>query len=236
MISDISMIESLMGEISDALDSEVDVYMIGGGAMMYLDSKPGTKDIDLIVRSEDDFHAMISAMKSIGFISIRPGEEYKRMNLSGMYERSDGFRVDIFDTRVCSKLSLSDHMAARAKQVGPDRNARLHVCSPMDILIFKSITEREGDETDCLALMSEHIIDWDEVLSEIRYQISEGEDVWITWIADRMYYFSEKFGSDIPILDDLLGMADRFLDQWEREMEAKAGELGGKDLSKLPPE
>ena len=49
MISDSGRMAGLMDELAGCMDSEVDLYMIGGGAMMFLGSKAATKDIDLMV-------------------------------------------------------------------------------------------------------------------------------------------------------------------------------------------
>ena len=46
-----------MDELAGCMDSEVDLYMIRGGAMMFLGSKAATKDIDLVV--SDPMHTML---------------------------------------------------------------------------------------------------------------------------------------------------------------------------------
>lgn len=55
MISNIREIESLIDEIAAKEDKPMNVYLIGGGAMMYMGCKYSTKDIDLVVHSSDDF-------------------------------------------------------------------------------------------------------------------------------------------------------------------------------------
>lgn len=62
----------------------------------------------------------------------------------------------------------------------------LRSCAMEDILIFKSITERDGDLEDSKAIITGTRVDWKAFMGEIGMQISEGEDVWITWIADRL--------------------------------------------------
>lgn len=86
---------------------------------MFMGSKAATKDVDLVVRGESAYTAVRTALMDMGFKSIRPGAEYARMNLSDMLEREDGFRIDLFDTRVCGRLGLSEEMASVRRSVIP---------------------------------------------------------------------------------------------------------------------
>ena len=90
MITDSIRMTGLMDELAEVLDGDIDLYMIGGGAMMFLGSKASTKDIDLVVSGADAYNAVHRALEELGFESIRPGAGYSRMNLSDMFERSDG--------------------------------------------------------------------------------------------------------------------------------------------------
>lgn len=81
--------------------------------MMYMGSKAYTKDLDLVVRGGEAYKEIHEAMIRMGFESIRPGSGYERMNLSDMLVHDDGVRVDLFDTRVCSRPELSESMIGR---------------------------------------------------------------------------------------------------------------------------
>ena len=222
MITDSIRMTGLMDELAEVLDGDIDLYMIGGGAMMFLGSKASTKDIDLVVSGADAYNAVHRALEELGFESIRPGAGYSRMNLSDMFERSDGYRIDLFDTKVCSKLRLSDSMRSRSTLRYRNGHLRLFSCSGSDILIFKSITERDGDIDDCSRLIELNHVDWDVVLGETVEQVATGEDVWITWIADRLNVLSETMGVTIPILGDINRMADEYLAKWEKDLLEKA--------------
>lgn len=50
MITNTDSIASLMDELSSKVGSDQDLYLIGGGAMMFMGSKAATKDVDLVVR------------------------------------------------------------------------------------------------------------------------------------------------------------------------------------------
>ena len=108
MITNTDSIASLMDELSSKVGSDQDLYLIGGGAMMFMGSKAATKDVDLVVRGEPAYTAVRTALMDMGFKSIRPGAEYSRMNLSDMLEREDRFRIDLFDTE-----SVADWVSPR---------------------------------------------------------------------------------------------------------------------------
>ncbi len=92
MINSSLKIDEFIDELSTRLDNLTDIYVIGGGAMMYSNTKAQTKDIDLVVRGEDAYRSVRKALLDMKFASIRPGAEYARMNLSDMFEREDGMR------------------------------------------------------------------------------------------------------------------------------------------------
>ena len=216
--------EGLMTRLSESLESPVDLYMIGGGSMMYLGRKLFTKDMDMVVTSRREYDAIFGALTRMGFRSVRPGDGYGRMNLSSILEDDDGHRVDLCESRVCGKLRFSEAMAGRSVERFSKGGLRLCTCAPEDILIFKSITEREGDAADCESILRATRIDWDAVLREVTDQVEDGEDVRITWIADGFYALAERTGYEIPILKELLRMADSFLERWERELLEASGD------------
>lgn len=236
MIDAIRNVYGLMDELSEGVPSPTDVYMIGGGALIFHGAKAVTKDVDLVVRTREAFDRVTGALALIGFTQTRPDAGCVREHPSGIYERDDGMRVDLFETAVCGRLSLSDGMASRAEPVYSAGNVRLLVCSPTDILVFKSVTGREGDEHDSAGIITGGMVDWDAALEEIRAQTADGEEVWITWIADSLFALGERYGIGIPIMRELLRMADAYLERWEGEMEAKAGEPEGKRIPAPPPE
>ena len=91
---------------------------------------------------------------------------------------------------------------------------------------LQSITERDGDLEDSKAIITGTMVDWKAFMGEIGMQVSEGEDVWITWIADRLWLLKEQVGLSVPVLDSVIRMADDFLERWESELLERNGLRG----------
>lgn len=66
-------------------------------------------------------------------------------------------------------------------------------------------------------------VDWKVVMEEILVQIESGEEVWITWIAERLNLLSESMGVSIPILRRINRLADEYLERWEEELLDRTG-------------
>ena len=219
MISDFKQIESLFKEIDQYLKIKVHIYLIGGVVLLYQELKPATKDIDLVIVEKHEFIAFEQALKTARFKSKIPTDVYKKMNLSQILVRDD-FRIDAFHQTVCKKFSLSEGMRKRAKKLLTLPHLDLYLCSNEDIFVFKSFTEREGDLQDCISL-AQRGLDWNSIIDEIQAQIHRcGEDVWITWIGERLDILMEK-GLNIPIIDQIDKLRDTYFEELERTFAEK---------------
>ena len=92
---------------------EIALYLIGGGGMAFYRLKVATKDIDIILTNQEDLNSLQAALGSSGYkepnpvVIMRP---YNEMQTSAILENKDGFRWDLFLTKVCGKLTLSAGM------------------------------------------------------------------------------------------------------------------------------
>jgi hypothetical protein len=219
MISDFKQIEILFEEINHNLKSKVHVYLIGGVVLLYQELKPATKDIDLIILKKQEFVTFEQALKAARFETKIPTGAYKKMNLSQIYIRND-FRIDAFHETVCRKFSLSKGMKKRAIKLFALSYLNLNLCSNEDIFVFKTFTEREGDLKDCIAL-AEKGLDWNVIINELQSQIRHsGEDVWITWIGERLDLLMEK-GLNIPVINQIDKLRDTYFEELERTFAEK---------------
>ena len=109
MISKSKQIEDLFEEIDEELIAKVNVYIIGGAALLLEGLKPSTKDIDLIINIKEEFTSFKNTLISLNFKSETPTIEYEKLELSEILVRED-FRIDVFLKKVCKKFVLSDGM------------------------------------------------------------------------------------------------------------------------------
>ena len=213
MISEFKQIEDLFKEIDENLTNKVNVYVIGGAALLFEGLKPATKDIDLILKNENEFKVFNKTLIAINFKEEKPSTLYKKMELNKIMVRED-YRIDAFLKEVCKKFVLSNGMITRSDVILNLKNISVNKCSNEDIFLFKSMTERPGDLEDCIELIKKGL-DWNEIKDELINQIkTNGEDVWITWVGERLDDLMEK-GLTIPIIKDIDKMRDDFFNKIE---------------------
>lgn len=204
------MINTIMN-IADSDRNKIEVYLIGGGALMARSLKVQTKDIDLIVRTKFEYDVFESCLIDSGYVADKPGNGYEHFSISQVFIKGD-VQIDLFLEKVCGKFMLSDKMAKRSEVIGVTNNIVLKVCALEDILLFKSMTDREGDLEDSQNILMQKILNWDTILDEIDIQIENGEEVWITWITERMELLSDR-GLRIPILNRLVDLSNMYLEK-----------------------
>lgn len=214
MISEFNQIEELFNEINKVMNRKVTAFIIGGAVMLYQGLKPATKDIDIVVKTKEEFTELQKALIKLQFTSKIPGAEYKHMNLNQVFQRED-FRIDIFQKEVCGKFSLSLEMMQRAKTVIDLNHIKVVLSSNEDVFLFKTMTEREGDLEDCVSL-AQTGIEWDIIFSELKSQIKESkQNIWITWVGERLDLLEER-GLTIPIMTEINKLRDPFFGEWEK--------------------
>jgi len=215
MIDSIEQIEKIFREIDKEINKKINVYTIGGAALLDQGLKVATKDIDLIIGTEEEFNDIQKALENIGFKQRIPGEGYSHFNLSQIFIR-DEYRIDIFKKQVCSKFSLSKNMIERARRKINLNYIDLFFCSNEDVFLFKTMTEREGDLADCESIVRA-AVDWDVILNELKSQIKKsGQDVWITWVGERFDLLEER-GMTIPIMDEINKLRIKFFNDLEKQ-------------------
>jgi len=214
MISEFKEIEDLFKEIDEKLTKNVNVYIIGGAALLFEGLKPATKDIDLILENKSEFITFNEALISLNFKEETPTDDYKKMELNKIMVRDD-YRVDAFLKEVCKKFVLSKDMIKRSKEILKLKNVFVYKCSNEDIFLFKSMTVRPGDLEDCIELAKKEL-DWGEIKNELINQIkNNGHDIWITWVGERFDELIKK-GLTIPIIRDIDKLRDDFLIKFEK--------------------
>jgi len=210
MITSFKEIENFFTEIDISIDDEIKFYIIGGAALLNRGMKAATKDIDVIVKTRNEFLKIQNTLTKIGFKTTKPNKEYSRMNLSQIFQRED-FRIDLFEKEVCGRFALSENMVLRAEKILALKKITVLLCSNEDIFLFKTMTERDGDLDDCISIASTQNPDWEVILKELK------QDVWITWVGERLDLLVER-GLDIPIMSEIDILREKFFDDLEKKL------------------
>ena len=81
---------------------------------------------------------------------------------------------------------------------------------------IKTMTEREGDITDCISIAATQNPDWNIILEELLSQIKQSkQDIWITWVGERLDLLAER-GVDIPIMKQVDKLREKYFKRYEK--------------------
>ena len=214
MIENFKDYEKLFQEISELAKIELDIYVIGGAVLLYRDLKPATKDIDVVVNSKKEYVELCRILKEIEFKPIAKREGYENMNISCVLKRGDLQIVSFFE-KVCSKFSFSKEMAEKSEKILSLGKVNVYLSSNEDVFAFKTMTDRDGDIDDCIAL-AKRGLNWGIIIKEIKSQVNaSGKDVWITWINERLELLEEK-GVVIPIIKETQELTKAYYEELEK--------------------
>ncbi len=162
--------EELFTLVADYLEKDISCFAIGGTAMMFAGYKTTTKDIDLVFETEEDMSAFIRAIEQLGYVekSLQGIYDTKRLNSEGkplMFTRGDE-RFDLFVKTVFGyELDFHlDSVVVREDFIGKSELI-INVLSKEELILLKSITNREKDFEDIETILSlEKSIDWNYIV------------------------------------------------------------------------
>ena len=102
--------------------------------MAFYGLKVATKDIDIILTSQDDLNNLQTTLKDIGYTEPNPiliTRAYNKMQTNTLLENQDGFRWDLFLTKVCNSLTLSGQMQKRATPLYQGTHLKVFIAQKM---------------------------------------------------------------------------------------------------------
>ena len=203
---------AVLRDVGKTCSRKITVYMEGGGAMAIRGEKVATKDVDLIVGSENESSELKDAFIKIGLeVNDRHPSECRELVDAEILTTSEGMRIDLFVKRVCNKLFLSEGMKERSEPYAEMGGIALRICSREDIFLLKSVTERNRDLEDMMALYRKGI-DKEIVLSEVRRQDKLDSQIsgriWETFLLVKLEEMEDRFGISIPWRRELKRIAD----------------------------
>jgi hypothetical protein len=193
-------IQQTLEKISQLLSGPVEVFLIGGLAMMQHQAKAATKDIDLVFKDKPTAALFVKAAREAGYKDVEMPLEYQNIGSRYLLENSDAIRLDIFVITICNALSVTTAMLERAKPWDFLGGLTLLTASREDIFLFKAITNRDDDLIDMASLQSKGL-DWDTIEKEIHNQ--KDSWVWLNRVYARLLEYQEEKGISSPLIKRL---------------------------------
>jgi hypothetical protein len=187
------------------------LYLIGGGAMAFYGLKVSTKDIDIILTNQEDLNSLQLALGAIGYKEPNPiviTRAYSEMQTSAILENQDGFRWDLFLTKVCGKLTLSAEMQNRATSLYQGSKLEIFIASKEDLFLFKGITTRDVDLDDT-RILAQSGLNWETITQECKSQSKESGVCWEDALYQNLQDLKTKYGIEAPIEKTLRKTAER---------------------------
>lgn len=195
-IFNIDLIKKYLGNLDEKLKGKISLYMIGGGAMCLKNLKDATFDIDLIVMSKKDFYILHKAMLKLGY-DIADQELFKEAvykNAIVVFQKGAS-RIDIFIKNIVSMMDFSERMVRRAELYEEKKSLKVYLASNTDILLLKSLSDREKDFPDIERLIREGV-DWQSIVKECDLQNKEGVK-WIFFVYEQLCRVENSRGIEI---------------------------------------
>lgn len=177
------------------------LYLIGGGAMAFYGIKVATKDIDIILTNQEDPNNLQTALTTTGYKEPNPitiTRAYHEMQTSVILENQDGFRWDLFLTKVCGKLTLSTDMQNRANTLYQGNKLKVCIVSKEDLFLFKSITNRDADLDDT-RILAQSGLNWEIIAQECKNQSQTSNICWEDALYQTLQDLKTKYDIEAPI-------------------------------------
>lgn len=177
----------LFEEMGANLSKFAKAYLIGGENMRIKGLKSRTKDIDMVVETQENFESIVEALTKLGY-TPRTNDEFPvedlRIYPSIVMVHQNRSQIDLYTKKILRTLSLSQTMISRA-DLADFGQLRLGVLRNEDVFLLKSVTSREGDIQDMASLsrmsyagegqFRQKDFNWDTVWDEILLQEDENK-------------------------------------------------------------
>lgn len=216
-------LEKLLEDIGAKVKKHVKIYMIGGCALSFKGLKERTKDIDIIVTSQEDFDTFDTAMKENRFEPITDRENEFYLTALAVYRKEES-RIDVFLKQVGKMLFLTKSMMQRAEKYQTFGKLEVYLVSNEDIFLFKMMTSREGDLYDCDRIMRGEI-DYNSIYKEIVEQSKEEGKRWFFWVYENVCRLEDHNDIHIPIKNKVFALVKK---HWQERPKDFMGDIADK--------
>jgi len=188
--------------IGKNLSRNVNVYLIGGLNLMLRGVKDSTKDIDLVLRNRSDLLEIKNALKMMSY-KEETGATYYGLFPTVVMKKENGPNFDLFVRTVCGGISLSGEMEKGAEFYGKFNKLKVYLLSPEAIILFKSMTEREGDLEDIRALTLRYPLNWNKIFTEVKKQEKAPKMTFSFSLLDTLEILEERYAIHSPVIKKL---------------------------------
>ena len=211
-------IEAELRKIADQLQTDVEAYLIGGGAMaLHQPSlKDTTKDIDLVVVDGTALSRLMGVLDELGYEEVTDlGDEYDRLGARHCVRNDAGCQFDVFYRQIADKLFFSDGMQARSYQFLSSEYFSVGLVSFEDIFLFKAVAERPDDIGDMATLVQTEL-DFDVIANELERQVDLlGGEFFVTVVSESLERLDENEGIQTPLDDVVQEYYLRYMEGYE---------------------
>ena len=190
--------------IGKRLETDIDVYLLGGANLIFRTLKDTTKDVDIIVREGEELEVLKEALEKIGYEEkVQVERAYEELEPGTIMEKKGFPRWDVFVENVANCLNLSSNMIDRSEKFEKFGKLQINQISLTDIFLFKSVTDRAGDLEDAALIARTGKVDWDAVLEEIKEQEEITGKHLSFPVLDTLDLLSERDGIETPAEKEL---------------------------------
>lgn len=215
---DVEYIQSELENVGTALQTEVTVFLIGGGAMAFRGLKDTTKDIDLVATSETAFNRLLAGLDDQGYEKVSDLDEtYQQLGARLCVENPDGCRIDVFNRQVANKLIFSDAMRQRSEEHLTSNEFTVRLTALEDIFLFKTVAKRPDDIDDMNTLVQTSL-DFNAIEEEIATQVELlGGKQFTTHVRESLDELYEQYEIQTPLEE----VIDDYYAQYLNELEVR---------------
>jgi hypothetical protein len=194
---DIKQQEDMFLAIGNTLQRKIEIYAIGGTAMMLRGLKNSTLDVDLVFNKKTDREEFMDALRKLGAKESDATLVYGLKNNTPLMFTLNNCRFDLFMNKIITS-NFSDSMKERSEHIHEFGNLIIRAATPSDILIMKSVTARDKDKDDIIAIINKTKPNWNVIIEEIKEQVRLGNEEAILGLGEKLEKLVNSKAINVP--------------------------------------
>ena len=212
---DITQQEKMLISIGNAIKKKIEIYAIGGTAMMLRNIKDATLDVDLVFDKKEDREEFVVVLKKLGAKPSNVTLIYGLKENTPLTYTLNNARFDLFMNKIITS-TFSNNMKERAKQIHEfGNNLIVKPAFPEDVIIMKSATARNKDDDDIVKIIQKNKIDWKIIVGEAKEQVKLGNETAVLALGEKLERLNNLKLIETPkeTLDSLWNLLKKQIDK-----------------------